>query len=655
MDIKFLDSHLREHLETNAKPQDIARVISLTSASIERVEKIGSDFIYSAEITTNRPDMASVRGIAREASTVLPQFGFGAKLSPLNLKTPKIELAKPLSISIVNDAKLVYRICAIVMEIELKDSPKYIKERLEAAGIRSINNLIDITNYVMLEMGHPTHVFDYDRLTTKKLVIRESKKGEKITTLDKKEHILSGGDIVADNGKGEIVDLLGVMGTLNSVVTQDTKRALFFIDNNDPWRIRKTSMGLGIRTEAASLNEKGVDPELTYDSLLRGVELYKKFANAKIASEVIDIYKVKIKPKTIKIAAEKISSLIGVNISQKKSSEILKSLGFKVTEQGDILSVIPPSSREKDVTLEEDVVEEIARVYGYHNIPTLLPVFERHQYYHQDKNPFFWETKIKDTLKYWGFTEIYTYSMVSEKELDKPLDQIVTIKNPLDLDHVHMRTNITKSIELVLDENKTMEDIKIFELSNVYIKQNKDLPRETLNLALLIKGKFDGRKADYFTAKGIFEQLAVSFGVKGITYEEYLEDGFGAYINLFDFELGEIIVRKDYVTMEINFDTFRKYANSKKTYNPLPKYPPIIEDLALNIESQIKTGDIIELIKKQSQLIYEVTLFDSFENTRTFHIVYQDKNKNLTNIDVEKIRKKILQSLSSKFSAKLKV
>ena len=290
MDIKILDSHLREYLHTKAKPFDIAKAMSLSSASIERVEPMGDDFLYSVEVTTNRPDMVSVYGLAREAAAVLPSFGFDATLKKLELPEVKRETKESAPMTVVNDETLVKRIMGVVLEVRMGKSPAYITKRLEAAGIRSLNNIIDVTNYVMLEIGHPCHAFDYDRLTTHKLIIRPSKKGEKLVTLDKKEHTLAGGDIVADDGANQIVDLLGIMGTANSVVTDQTKRVLFFFDNNDPWKIRKTSMGLAIRTDAAALNEKGIDPELAQTALLRGVQLYKEVAHAKVASDVIDIY-----------------------------------------------------------------------------------------------------------------------------------------------------------------------------------------------------------------------------------------------------------------------------------------------------------------------------------------------------------------------------
>ena len=259
MTIQIPDSWLREHLKTKATAKQIAEILSLTSVSIEKTEKQGDDYLYHIEVTSNRPDLMSVIGIAKEASAVLPQFGIEASFIPLNIeKNPKRTMDK-LPLVIENDPSIVNRICAVVLDVQNKKSPEFISKRLEAMGIRSLNNLIDITNYVMREVGHPTHVFDYDRIDTHKIIIRKSKPLEKIITLDDKEHTLGGGDIVADNGKGEIIDLLGIMGTANSVVTDKTKRIIFFIDNNKTSNLRKTSMNLAIRTEAAIVNEKGLE------------------------------------------------------------------------------------------------------------------------------------------------------------------------------------------------------------------------------------------------------------------------------------------------------------------------------------------------------------------------------------------------------------
>ncbi len=653
MDIKILDSHLREHLETKAKPADIAKALSLTSASIERVEPYGDgDVVYSVEVTTNRPDMVSVRGLAREAATVLPTFGYEAKLVKLSLPEPKQHTTEKATIHVVNNDKLVRRICGVVLEVTMKESPQYIKDRLEAAGIRSLNNLIDITNYVMLEMGHPCHAFDYDRLHAKKLLIRESKKGEKLITLDKKEHTLAGGDIVADDGNGTIIDLLGVMGTENSVVTDKTARILFFFDNNDPWRIRKTSMGLAIRTDAAALNEKGVDPELAMDALKRGVVLYKEFADAKVASDVIDIYPGKVKEHTVSVDKKKITDVIGIDIPVKQSIKILTSLGFDVTEKENALSVKVPTWRENDIVIAEDVIEEIARMYGYHNLPTALPPYTWHTPYHQNTNPFYWEQRAKEALKQWGFTETYTYATVSETLFEGPLEEAVTLKNPLDSDHVYLRKTLTPSLLQVIHEHKTRENIQIFEIANVYHKNRKEkLPMEVQTLAFVIKGE----KKTYYHAKGYVEALLAEFGIEKATYDDPKLGGIGSSILIDKEYAGEIeVVTDDTVCAELNFDLLLKHATAKKTYTPIPKYPPIEEDLALTVDVSVKTGDIIKAIQKQSSLIVKVELLDIYKNSRTFHIVYQDETKNLTTEEVKIIREKIISYLQEKLSGTIK-
>ncbi len=651
MDIKILDSWLREHLETNAKPLDIAKAMSLTSASIERVEPYGQDFVYSAEITTNRVDMASVRGLAREAATVLPHFGFKAKLLPLKLVPVKKEHTDDVPLTIKVDEKLVNRICGVVLEVKKGESPKFVRDRLEAAGIRSLNNLIDVTNYIMLEIGHPSHAFDYDRLTNHTLIIRESKKGETIVTLDKKQHILPGGDIVADNGEGKIVDLLGVMGTDNSVVTDTTSRILFFFDNNDPWKIRKTSMGLAIRTEAAALNEKGIDPELAMEALLRGVTIYKEIADAKVISDVIDIYPHRPTQHTVMVHNATIQRIIGVEISLKTSMTILESLGFGVKATDDTLAVTVPTWREKDVTIEEDVVEEVARIYGYHNIPAALPPFTQTIPYHQNQNPFYWETRVKEMMKDWGFTEAYTYSTVSETMFEGPLEEAITLKNPLDQDHVYLRKTLTPSLLQVISDNKSYPNVQVFEIANTYHKRKKDLPKEIRTLGLVIKGK----SGTFYHAKGIIESLTQEMGIKNLTFSDTEVGGIGASMYIGKAHVGDIEVMDEHlVTLEVNFDELLALANIRKTFVPLPKYPPMTEDITLVVENTVKTGDILEEIKKVSPLITAVELLDMYGNTRTFHIVYLDRQKNLTTEEVAKVREQIIATMSKKFTAKIK-
>ena len=651
MNIRILDSWLREYLKTSATPKKIAEKLSLTSFSIERIENYKDDFVYDIEITTNRPDFMSVIGIAQEAATVLPQSGVDATFVKPKLTLPEIHPQKSPEIHITFEQKLVNRICAVIMEVKIKDSPQYMKDRLEASGIRSLNNVIDITNYVMREIGHPTHVFDYDRLLNHTLNIRESKKGEKIMTLDGKEYILSGGDIVADDGKGEIVDLISIMGTANSVVTNTTKRILFFIDNVDPHRLRKTSMEHGIRTEAVILNEKGINPEHATDALARGIQLFEKLADGKIVSEIIDLYPHPPKETIITLSEEKINDVVGITIPLNKSKQILTSLGFTVEQGEDKLIVsVPKNKQGDDMQIPEDLIEEIARVYGYPNIPDTLPTFTSQKYFHLGDNEFYWEDRAKDFLKYSGFTEVYTYPMVSETLYEGPLDTAVTIQNPLSDDMVYMRRTLIPSLLKVIKENQDHEIIQIFELANIYEKNGKDLPKQLLKLG----GVISKPHASFLEVKGVIERLLEDLEIKKVNFEQ-LTDRSGALLSIDKQKLGTIeVLDETTVTFELDFEIFLKHATLKKLYHPVSKYPPQVEDLAIIASASVQTGNLIEEIKKQSELIREVTLLDKYQETRTFHIIYQSYDKNLSDKEVGEIREKILKTLREKFGARLK-
>jgi phenylalanyl-tRNA synthetase beta chain len=646
MNIKILDSWLKEYVATKATSKQIAEKLSLSSVSVERIEKHGSDFIYDIEVTTNRPDLMSLVGLARETAAVLSENGIHATFTPPKLVTPKT--ANEIKIMIKNDPRLVNRVLAVVMEVNIKPSPKEITDRLESTDIRSLNNLIDVTNYVMRVIGHPTHVFDFDRLNTHALTIRESKKDETITTLDKKTFKLQGGDIVAVNEKGQIVDLLAVMGLENSVVTDETKRILFFIDNVDPNRVRKTSMGLGIRSEAAVINEKAIDAELAMDAMLYGIELFEKIADGKVVSEVIDIYPNKIKTKPILVTEEKIQSVIGVSIPLNKSAEMLKNLGFTVEKEDNKLIVTPPTFRVGDMAIPEDVIEEIARIYGYHNIPNVIPP-QTGTTIVSEHNEFFWENRIKDAMKYWGFTEVYTYPMVSEALFEGPLEDAVTIQNPLTEDMVYMRRTLVPSLLQVIAKNKNYDTMQIFEIANIYEKRANNLPNERLKFAGIIKKP----KVSFYEIKGLIEQLLHDLGIIDLTFKSL--DGDGASISLGKDYLGDIeILDNETINFELEFTVILKHATVKKVYKPISKYPAVIEDLAIIAASNIPTGDLINEIKKQSDLIREVSLLDKYEDTRTFHVLYQSYQKNLTSEDVVPVRMKILNSLKNKFNARLK-
>ena len=615
MDIRILDSHLREYLDTKASPQEIARYVSLCGPTFDRTRKLEGDYLYEIEVTTNRVDAASVVGIAREAAAILPQFGIKAKFKRPGDKKIDEPKGKNLPLKITADLKLERRLTGVVFEnFENFNTPKWMKSRLEASGVRSLNAVIDITNYVMITTGHPCHAFDYDKIKGSTISVRESKKGETITTLDGKKYKLLGGDIIFEDKDKRIIDLPGIMGLENSVVSKNTKRVLLFFDNNDPVRIRRTSMGLAIRTMAATMNEKNVDPELINISLSLGAKLFTTICKASIASKVYDFYPKPYKTKRVSTSNKFITKIMGVKIEKGKINSLLTALEFNPKWDGDKLSVSIPSFRAEDINIEEDIVEEVARIYGYHNLPSELmlgklpePVFN---------TPFEFEENLRQTLKALGGAEVLTYSLVS-KGLEP--GTALRLKNPLGIDTEYLRTSLKPSL---LEAVKTNIGLKspyhLFEIANIYLPKKADLPEERMMLAGILTN-YDFRKA-----KGVVEELLSSLN---ISLPVKIEKVGSNYYYEFEVEKLEKHVRP-------------------KTFTPIPKYPPQIEDITVTIPEGKRVGEVVQFIKQTSNLIQSIELVDVYERNFTFRISYQHPEKTLSDKEVEKIRAKIDKNLS---------
>ncbi|MBI3955331.1 phenylalanine--tRNA ligase subunit beta, partial [Candidatus Gottesmanbacteria bacterium] len=522
----------------------------------------------------------------------------------------------------------------------------------------------DITNYVMLETGHPVHAFDYDRIKTHTLILRLAKKGEVITTLDEKKYTLDNKDVIIDDGTGTIIDLPGIMGTLNSVVVNETRRIILFIESNNPVSIRRTSMKYGIRTMAATINEKNPDPGLVKTALLRGIKLYQDTSNAKIASVITDIYPRKPQIKSIEISSEFISKRTGINHSNKEISDILTSLQFQVESKNNHLIVTPPSFRATDVQIKEDLVEEVARIYGYFKLPGNLmtgkiPV----------QNPsmqFIFEDKIKIALKYLGFTETYSYSFISEKMIvDSKLkvQDHLEVSNPLTSDIQYMRISLFPSLLNTLCNNQYFTNrLRLFELANIYLPKKNDLP---LEMPVLVMGASD----NFFVIKGIIEALFKEFGLdkieQKITSHQFtspkqsisfvLKNTVLATVGILNSEIqSNFNIKTPLAISEINLLPLLQNTSNIKRYHPIPKQPSVIEDLALLIPENVKLGEVIKKMFLISPHITKINVIDIFENTTTLRINYQGDKQNLTSADTTRIRQDILSFLSSNYQIKLK-
>jgi len=665
MNIFILDSWLKEHLQTKATPKQIGEYLSLCSQSVEKITKVGDDWLYEIEITTNRPDCLSVYGIARELSVILPRFGIPTKLKSLDInqeiKTTD-KKALPLEVKI-KDSSLCPRFTALIFDkVVVKPSPKTIQTRLEKSDIRTLNNVVDISNYLMLELGQPMHTFDYDKIKGHKMILRESAGGEKITTLDGQIRPLPDGTIIIEDGEGRIIDLCGIMGGKNSEVDEKTKRVLLFVQTYDPVRIRQTCQRLSFRTEAASRFEKGVDPEGVMLAMNKAVQMFEKNCEAKVASQLIDIYPHPPHEKIVKLDIGLVNKIMGVEINQKEIINILQSLGFMIKVDGDSsITAVVPHWRDDDISIPEDLIEEIARIYGYHRLPTSLPSLAMIP---QNKIDFSkWETKVKSALKFWGFTETINYSMVSEavlKDFEIKPEDCLKIANPLSEEWIFLRPSLVPSLLQVASLNKK-EKIKIFELANVYLFQSEnELPEENLMLTGLVIGE------NFTKIKGIVKSLLEELGIKDFEIKPYqLQKTFygkifhpsrRAEIIFKDNSLGIFgqLKKEKVFVFDLDFIQIVKEANEMKKYQPIPKYPPIIEDLSFIIPEKTYVGEIMKAIKTTSLIIQSVELIDSYEQTRTFRITYQDPSKTLTAEEVEKLRKQIIKILKDKLGLKLK-
>lgn len=638
MDILIPDEWLREFIKTKATSKTLAEKVSLCGPSIEKISGTGKDTTYHIEVTTNRVDAMSVYGMAREASAILPRFGIAAKLAIPS--TPKLKKIKQIDIKIVPDAKFVRRVMAVkISNIKNWRTPLWMKTRLTLSGVRSLNSVVDITNYVMLETGQPTHVFDWDKVRARDFYIRESKKGEKLTSLEGKTYTLGGGDLVIANSEGTIVDLPGIIGTKNSIVTRESKNVLFFINNNDPTTIRKTSMELAIRTHAAVLNEKGVDTELGEIAMARGIALFQKVCRAKIASDVFDWYPNPHVQKEIKVDKLEIENVLGTSLTKAQISSSLKPLGFAPSWQEDMLFVKVPSFRANDIQIPADIAEEVARIYGYFNLPSVLPVGELP--WTKPSGLYDFEYKIKNYLAGFGGYEVHNLSLVSEVEAGA---NALKLKNPMGKDFAYLRTSLYPSLLKGVFANKSEEEkFMLFEIANTYLDRRGGLPLEEPKLGAIFHGY------QFRAAKGVLEalmdKLHINFKLQ-IKSNQYLLPGKSTSVIANAKTLGVFGINKDCIFFELDVTTLFALYKPSLTYKPVAKYPPQIEDLTIRLKGQVFLGEVIENLKKQSKKVTKIELIDEYQESFTLRIYYQDPQKTLTDREVQMERQKLLKYIN---------
>lgn len=651
MDILVPDIWLRDYLKTKASQKDIAKYLSLCGPSVERIVGQKEKAVYLIEITTNRVDSASIFGIAREAAVILPRFKIAAKLAPQHIKTTATFQRRVHYLSVIVDKKLCSRFTAVLIkDVKIGASPKWLQERLELVGVRPINNVVDISNYIMHDLGQPVHTFDYDKIQGRKMVLRESRPNEKITTLDGKNYTLSGGDVVIEDGAGRLIDLAGIMGGSNSAVDAETRNVLLFVQTYNPVNIRRTSMTLPKRTEAAVLFEKGVDSEGVVVAIKKAIDLFVKLTEGKPEKKILDIYPSPYKPKKFLVDINFINKILGVELTKKEIGEILKSLGFEVSIKGKLINVQVPSFRSKDIAIPEDIVEEVARIYGYQNLDSEIMTGAIPE--PLSNSPFEFEMKIKRFMSSLGGDEIYTLSLVSADMAGK---NALKLKNPLGDESEYLRVSLMPSlIQAARDNLGEKEPFHIFEIANTYKPKGKEsLPEEKMTLS----GVFF--HYSFREAKGIVESLLSKLNIE---YKEEIEDNQGfipsqrIIIKTKSGVIGEFgVVSEDgLIYYEFPVEKLREVSHDFGRYVPTSKYPPQIEDITFVFPERTKVGEVLTFISKVSKYVNKAALIEIYENSYTFRVWYLDPTKTLRDQEVEKIREKVVKEVKQKFGGTLK-
>lgn len=654
MNIKITHSWLLDYLDTDATPLEIQKYLSLCGPSVERIEELNGETIYDIEITSNRIDTASVLGIAREAAAILPMFGKKAvlkKRSSFELKAKNEELKAPISIT--DPHTVCRRVLGIVMEITgVGPSPDYMAKRVLATGTRSINNLVDVTNYVMTEIGHPTHVFDYDRIATHKLILRHAKKNEEIITLDGKKYNLNEEDIIIDDGTGKVIDLPGIMGTANSVVTNETKRILFFIESNDPVSIRRTSMRYGIRTMASTINEKNPDVELAYTAFLRGIELFTEVADAKPISALIDIYPHTVKTGFINTSKSFIDTKVGVAIPLKTIVSILTNLDFLVeVKNNEELGITVPTHRVSDVAIPEDIVEEVARVYGYFAIPSVLQPPAYVVQPKETENLFHYQYEVKSFLKHKGYTEVMNYSACSSallKVFEQKEEDYLYITNSISEDIKFLRQSLIPSLVQNMKQNEGFAPhMHLFEIAKTYIPQKKGLPLEEFMLAIATNTSFDELKKILVT---LFNDLHMYSEIEQGGNNQFLlpqvqgkiiaeNEVFGYFGQVTPQFCRNLELDKPVFAAELYFERLMMAARKMPIYKPFSQYAHITQDLT--IKKNKSFAEIKKNAFKVSKKLISLKLLSTYKDTVTLRLEFTDNTRNLTEAEVKSEVEKI--------------
>ena len=645
-----------------------------------------NDVIFELEITPNRPDCLSHIGIAREVAAYYNR----------KVKYPVIEIAETIEsvntvikVNIEDKERCKRYLGRVIKNVKIKESPEWLKTRIRAMGLNPINNVVDVTNFVMFEYNQPMHAFDLDKVEGN-ITIRAAKENEEITTLDGVERVLKNGELViADDEKA--IAIGGVIGGQNTQIDSDTKNIFVEVAYFTPENIRRESRDLGIFTDSAYRNERGMDVENLAVVMNRAVSLLAEVAEGEVLSEVIDKYVEKPKRAEISLNLEKLNKFIGKNLTYEEVGKILTHLDIELKPLGDGTTLLIPPSYRADLTRPADIYEEVIRMYGFDNIEAKMPVMSIES--GEENTNFKISRIVREILKELGLNEVINYSFIPKftKELFNFGEEVIEIKNPLSEDMAVMRPTLLYSlIANVRDNiNRNQTDLKLFEISKTFKKLGEGengLAIEDLKIALILSGReeknlWNQSKSDYnfYDLKGYLEFLlerlnVTKYSLTRLTNNKNFHPGASAEIKIGEDVIGVLgelhpnlvnyfgIKREKVFFAELNLTSLLKYIKIKVNYETISKYPEVLRDLAITLDRSVLVGEMVKEIKKKVNLIEKIDIFDVYSGDKidkdkksvAMSIVLRDKNRTLTDEDIDKAMTAILELIKDKYNGEIR-